>query len=296
MTAKKWLRENLRFVDSEKDVRYWVVLAVGSEELTDIFSRPGKSRGANDTSAAVGYYPLSPTEQIVLELERRLNSKEFKEEFPETGEDVKVMGLRNKNMLDLTICMPLLSRYVSSVEAYFDRKKVIYRAMLDLAFELAGSNFKEIKLHYNTLDRADRGIDGLYLSLLGTSAEDADSGQVGRGNRVNGLISMNRPMGTEAAAGKNPISHVGKIYNLLAHRIAKKIYQSVEGVEEVFVLLLSEIGQPIDQPKMANAQIRLQRGQNLKNVRPTVEQIFADTLKDINNFCLELAGGKYHVC
>ena len=169
-------------------------------------------------------------------------------------------------------------------------------AMLDLAFELAGSNFKEIKLHYNTLDRADRGIDGLYLSLLGTSAEDADSGQVGRGNRVNGLISMNRPMGTEAAAGKNPISHVGKIYNLLAHRIAKKIYQSVEGVEEVFVLLLSEIGQPIDQPKMANAQIRLQRGQNLKNVRPTVEQIFADTLKDINNFCLELAGGKYHVC
>jgi S-adenosylmethionine synthetase len=296
MTAKKWLRENLRFVDSEKDVRYRVVLAVGSEELTDIFSRPGKSRGANDTSAAVGYYPLSPTEQIVLELERRLNSKEFKEEFPETGEDVKVMGLRNKNMLDVTICMPLLSRYVSSVEAYFERKKMIYRAMLDLASELAGSNFKEIKLHYNTLDRADRGIDGLYLSLLGTSAEDADSGQVGRGNRVNGLISMNRPMGTEAAAGKNPVSHVGKIYNLLAHQIAKKIYQSVEGVEEVFVLLLSEIGQPIDQPKMANVQIRLQRGQNLKNVRPTVEQIFAGTLKDINNFCLELAGGKYHVC
>ena len=46
------------------------------------------------------------------------------------------------------------------------------------------------------------GSEGVYLSLLGTSAEDADSGQVGRGNRVNGLISLNRPLGTEAAAGK----------------------------------------------------------------------------------------------
>jgi S-adenosylmethionine synthetase len=35
-------------------------------------------------------------------------------------------------------------------------------------------------------------------------------------------LSINRPMGTEAAADKNPVSHVGKICNVLAHRIAKR--------------------------------------------------------------------------
>jgi len=43
---------------------------------------------------------------------------------------------------------------------------------------------------------------------------------VGRGNRVNGVVSLNRPMSTEAAAGKNPGSHMGKIYTLLSHQIA----------------------------------------------------------------------------
>ena len=88
-------------------------------------------------------------------------------------------------------------------------------------------DLKKKGVHFNTLDEKGRGLGGVYLSLLGTSAEDADSGQVGRGNRVNGLISLNRPLGTEAAAGKNPVSHVGKIYNVLAHKIAKEIYEKV---------------------------------------------------------------------
>jgi S-adenosylmethionine synthetase len=118
-----------------------------------------------------------------------------------------------------------------------------------------------VDIHLNALDEKGRGLGGIYLSLLGTSAEDADSGQVGRGNRVNGLISINRPMGTEAAAGKNPVSHVGKIYNVLSHKIAKGIYEKIDGIKEVYVLLLSRIGRPIDTPQIAAAQVLLQKGQ-----------------------------------
>src|SRR3990172_3906634 len=92
-TAKKWFEKNLRLVDAEKNVKYRVVLAPGSEELTDIFSRKGKLKGANDTSAAVGYAPFTPAENAVYEIERFLNSERVKKTFPETGEDVKVMGL-----------------------------------------------------------------------------------------------------------------------------------------------------------------------------------------------------------
>ncbi len=292
--AKTWLRENLRFVDVEHHLKYRVVLAPGSEELTDIFLRRGKVRAANDTSAAVGYYPLSPTENVMLALEKFLNSKKFKDKYPETGEDIKVMGLRRENVLDLTVAMPLLVNYVKSESDYFDRKDALSREMKKFCERFEG--FTKIEVHFNTLDEEGRGLGGVYLSLLGTSAEDADSGQVGRGNRVNGLISMNRPMGTEAAAGKNPVSHVGKIYNVLSHKIAKEIYEKIDGIKEVYVLLLSRIGTPIDQPQMATAQVLLERGIKINEIARKAEEIFEKEFSGINKFCMELSRGKYPVC
>jgi S-adenosylmethionine synthetase len=292
--AKNWIRGHLRFVDPEKHLKYRVVLAPGSEELTDIFSRAGSVMAANDTSAAVAYYPLSPTERLVLELERHLNSKPFKKRHPETGEDVKVMGLRTGTTLDLTVAMPLLCAYVRSEREYFERKDLLRREML--RFALRSGEYREVRVHFNTLDVRGRGLGGVYLSLLGTSAEDADSGQVGRGNRVNGLIALSRPMGTEAAAGKNPVSHVGKIYNLLALRIAKQLYENIDGLREVYVLLLSRIGTPIDQPQVASAQVLLERGRRISDIADKAEAVFDRELSSISRFCREVSRGKYPVC
>lgn len=292
--AKQWLGSHLRHVDPERHLDYRVVLAPGSAELTDIFARPGGVRVANDTSAAVGYFPLSPTEQVVLELERFLNGTQFKERYPETGEDIKVMGLRQKDSLDLTVAMPLLAGYVGSEGEYFARKEAISREMAEFLEERAG--FADIQIHYNTLDQPGRGVGGVYLSLFGTSAEDADSGQVGRGNRVNGLISMNRPMGTEAAAGKNPVSHVGKIYNVLAHDLARKIYDGIDGIKEVYVLLMSRIGEPIDRPRIAAVQVLLETGRHIGEITATAEDICAREFARIDAFCRELGRGGYPVC
>jgi S-adenosylmethionine synthetase len=292
--AKDWIRQNLRFVDPDKDVKYRVVLAPGSEELTDIFTRPGEVKGANDTSALIGYYPMSPTEETVLGIERFLNSKEFKKKHPWTGEDIKVMGLRTGTKLDLTIAMPLLSPFIGSEGEYFEKKEAV---LAELERFLADrDDFEDISVSLNTLDKKKRGLGGIYLSLLGTSAESADSGQVGRGNRVNGLISVNRPMGTEAAAGKNPVSHVGKIYNFLAHKAAEKIYKNVEEIREVYVLLLSRIGTPIDSPPMASAQVLLEKGFRLKDVSKRVEMLLEEELSNISAFCDHLAAGKYPIC
>ena len=292
--AREWIRQNLRFVDPDRHVRYRTVLAPGSEELTDIFLRPGEVHGANDTSALIGYYPLSPTEEVVLGLERYLNSKVFKEKYPETGEDIKVMGLRTGDHLDLTVAMPLISAFVKSEDTYFRIKEIALQAIRK--FLRRYRSFRDSTVNLNTLDQKGRGLGGIYLTLLGTSAEGADSGQVGRGNRVNGLISVNRPMGTEAAAGKNPVSHVGKIYNLLAHKTAEKICKQIDGIQEVYVLLLSRIGSPINEPHMATAQVLLRKGVRLKDVVPDVTAIIEKELSAISGFCDRLARGTYPVC
>jgi len=291
-TAKRWFRERLRFVDPEGHVVYQSEIKPGSPELTDIFER--EVIGANDTSAAVGYAPLTETERIVLATERYLNSTSFKEAFPESGEDIKVMGFRQDRELLLTVSMAFVDRFVSSEKAYFARKAEI-KAAIENFVASEKRNFDKVTIDLNTLDVEGRGEDGMYLTVLGTSAEGGDCGQVGRGNKVNGVIALNRPMSTEAAAGKNPISHVGKIYTFLTHYVADDIYKNVPGVAEVYVWLCSQIGQPIDRPLIASAQLVLKPHVDLTDIQRPVEEVIEHELADIYNFTKRLTRGEFCV-
>lgn len=154
MTAKTWLTENLRFVDPDKHMIYQNEIKEGSLELTGIFER--EQIGANDTSAAVGYAPLTETERMVLNLERYLNSDAFKEAFPESGEDIKVMGYRRDRELVLTVAMAFVDRFVDSPQTYFQRKKEIRRAAMDFV-DKEGRNFEQVRVDVNTLDDETRG-------------------------------------------------------------------------------------------------------------------------------------------
>lgn len=294
-TAKKWINDNLRFVDPDKDFEFKVEIKPGSPELAGIFSRMDTVHLANDTSAAVGYAPLTMTEKMVLDLEHYLNSTGFKQQYPVSGEDVKVMGYRTGKDLHLTIAMPLIDRFIDSVESYFEQKEAVLNRIAEFANSRKQDSLRNIFVYLNTLDDPSRGIEGIYTSVTGTSAEDADSGEVGRGNRVNGVISLNRPMGTEAAAGKNPVSHVGKIYTILTHRIASEIYNAVDGIQEAYVWLCSQIGMPIDQPRVASAQLILEPGVSMQKISPLVCEIIDLELANISAFTLDLAEGKYRV-
>ncbi|MCD6414730.1 MAG: methionine adenosyltransferase [Candidatus Diapherotrites archaeon] len=291
-TAKEWLHENIRFLDPEH-VRYQVELKPGSAELTDIFNRQDNGvLGANDTSAGVGYAPLTPTERVALETEKFINSKKFKEEFPEAGEDVKVMAMRQNNDLLVTIALAFVDRFVKDEADYFRKKSEITERVMEFVKENHGNDFSSADVNINTLDVKGRGIHGVYLTVTGTSLEDADSGQVGRGNRTNGIIAFNRPSTMEAAAGKNPVSHVGKIYNVLAHKIANKVVENVDDVGEVYIWLLSQIGNPIDQPAIAAAQVALKDGVSLSSVEKDVFHEVDDELANIDKFTMKLARGE----
>ncbi len=291
--VERWFKENLKRVDPRKDVKVRVVLKPGSVELQEIFREKARIKAANDTSAAVGYAPLTPTEKAVYECERFLNSAAFKTNFPETGEDVKVMGFRYREELNLTVAMPFIAAMIKSEKEYFAKKKEVLKALNRFAQELP---FRRVNIDFNTLDKAGKGINGVYLTVLGTSAESADSGQVGRGNRVNGVISLNRPSGSEAAAGKNPVSHVGKIYNILSHLMAKEIYERVDGVAEVYVWLLSEIGLPINRPKNISVQIVPEDTLHHGRVRKEVLSIVNEFMAGMEHFTGELARGEHPVC
>ncbi|EAT58921.1 methionine adenosyltransferase [Chlorobium ferrooxidans] len=291
--AKNWLKKHLRFVDPDIHVRFQNEIKPGSAELTDLFER--SVIGANDTSVGAGYAPLSNAEKVVLEIERYLNSPGFKQAFPETGEDIKIMGYRNRNHLTLTIAMAFVDRFITSPAHYFERKAAVLDAVQHV---LAAKSlpFSEITVELNTLDDPTRGEGGIYLTVLGTSAEGADGGEVGRGNRVNGLIAFERPLTLEAAAGKNPVSHVGKIYSVLASEIARRIYHEVAGIEDVSILLCSQIGKPLDRPLAASARIITGCDVTVEAVTDEVTAIIDTELANITTFTDRLAHGEFPIC
>ncbi|NTW54046.1 MAG: methionine adenosyltransferase [Chlorobaculum sp.] len=291
--AKRWISENLRFVDPDAHLIFQNEIKPGSPELTDAFAR--KVIGANDTSVGVGYAPFSDTERIVLAVEQFLNSPDLKARFPEAGEDIKIMGCRNGRKLQLTVAIAFVDRFVSNPQHYFERKAAM-REELQSFIDSRNGSFDSVELDINTLDDPSRGENGLYLTVLGTSAEGGDGGQVGRGNRVNGLIAFGRPQTTEAAAGKNPVNHVGKIYNILSHEIASRIHREIAGVREATVFLCSQIGRPIDQPLIASARITPEPGADMAEIGKHANSIIDGELESIDLFCQKLANGQYRVC
>jgi S-adenosylmethionine synthetase len=291
--AKGWFQAHLSHVRPGEHLVVQNELRPGSAELAGIFDR--SKIVANDTSVGVGFAPLSEAEHLVLSAEHFLNSGPFKHDFPETGEDVKVMGVRTGRVLQLTVAIAFIDHFIWEVETYLHRKVAInetLRAYLQSKLH----NLDAVEIAVNTLDDPARGQDGVYLTVLGTSAESGDGGQVGRGNRVNGLISFNRPMTLEAAAGKNPVSHVGKVYNLLAHQIADRIYHGSSGIEEVYVWLCSRIGQPLDAPWSSSVQLALSAGATLGDVQQRVSDIVNQELSGVYRFTERVTRGELPIC
>ncbi|RLF13401.1 MAG: methionine adenosyltransferase, partial [Thermoprotei archaeon] len=235
--AREWISRNFRYLDPERHIIIDYRVGKGSVDLVGIFELgKGKVPLANDTSVGVGFAPLSETEKLVYETERYLNSEEFKKRVPEVGEDIKVMGLRIGNSIKLTVAAAIISSLTPDPDHYLSVKEEIKETVEKLASRITD---KEVEVYVNTADKPDKNI--FYLTVSGTSAEHGDDGMTGRGNRVNGLITPTRPMSLEAAAGKNPVSHVGKLYNVLAFRIAEEIAK-LDEVKEAYVKILSQIG------------------------------------------------------
>ncbi|MBI2393329.1 MAG: methionine adenosyltransferase [Deltaproteobacteria bacterium] len=284
--ARSWLGEHLRFVDPERHVRFQSELRPCSSELTHVLER-GVAR-ANDTSVGVGYAPFSRLERTVLDVERWLNGEVLRGRHPEVGEDIKVLGVRRGDALDLTLAIAFVDQLIGSQAHYFRRKQELSALVAERVQQ--SDLFASVQVHINTLDDPSRP-DGMYLTVLGTSAEAGDDGQVGRGNRVNGFIAFNRPNSLEAAAGKNPVSHVGKIYNVLAHRIAAALVEEVPTVNEATVWLVSQIGRPIDEPMLARAALGISGERAFASVQDDADRVLAAELRHLDQLVAKLSDG-----
>jgi S-adenosylmethionine synthetase len=271
--ARDYLR-NIRNLDVDSHVVVDSKVGTGSHDLLTVFRDKNEEIPlANDTSFGVAHAPFSESESIALNAENRVMA-EYRNKDKAVGEDMKVMALREKDKITLTVGDAFVSKYVDDYEHYEDAKQRLKEFVSGVAEEYTS---REVLTMINMADTPD----SVYITVTGTSAEMGDDGGAGRGNRSNGLITPNRPISMEGTPGKNPINHTGKIYNLLANKIANEVVDSVDGIQEVYIKILSEIGRRIDDPKVATAQIVPRSDVNPGVMEKKVGRIMDDWLSNI---------------
>jgi S-adenosylmethionine synthetase len=281
-----WLRAHVHALDPGRHVKIHCLFRPGAADLVELFLRQASTGVflANDTSCGSGYAPLSMLERTVLAVADEL--ARAASEGREAGEDVKVMGLRDGAQVKLTAACAMVDRWIPSLSAYVERRRALEARISDAAARVSGG---VTELALNAAD--DLASGSVYLTVTGTSAEAGDDGQVGRGNRVNGLITPYRPMTLEAAAGKNPVSHVGKLYNVAAHRIAAELVREIPDISDAEVHLVSRIGRPIHEPQAIDVRVRPRPLVALADVAPRAREIVAAHVAEIGSLWRELVRG-----
>ena len=277
-SARAYLNENVPELEVGTDVVLDVKLGEGSGDLQDVFGEEDvQVPMANDTSFGVGHAPLTETERIVRDAEHELNGP-YAAEHPELGPDVKIMGKREGDRIDITVAAAMVDAHVDGFDDYRAATERVESFVTELA---EGYTDRDVSVDVNTADDLEEG--SIYLTTTGTSAEQGDDGSVGRGNRANGLITPNRPMSMEATSGKNPVNHIGKIYNLLSTDIAEAVVEEVDGIRDLQVRLLSQIGRPIDEPHVADAQVITEDGVAVSDIEAEAVEIVDDRLANVTD-------------
>lgn len=268
--AKAHISETLKYLDPDEHCVIDCYAGHGSSELMHAVHEVT----ANDTSFGAAHWPRSGLETAVYETAQYINY-DLLQQFP-IGEDVKVMGMRRGGEITLTCAIPFIAPQIKDAAEYTKIKKSVHECVSSYAADL---DSRPVTVFVNTAD--EDGTNNVYLTLTGTSAEMGDDGAVGRGNRVTGIIAPFRAASLEAAAGKNPISHVGKLYNVLSLLIAQDLVANVPAVREAQVYILSQIGHKLDQPLMATATVTGKNGALTDADKKMIEDVIDAQLADM---------------
>ena len=286
--AHDYLTKTCTNMNVDADVILDCKIGQGSVDLRGLYDT--KKSLANDTSFGVSFAPFSETETIVLKTEELINGP-LKKELREVGQDIKVMAVRNNDKIRLTIAAAMVDRFIPDKDHYRSVVEELRERVLDNGVRYTN---REVFVDINTGDNYDAGI--FYLTVTGCSWENGDDGSVGRGNRNTGLITPYRPMSLEATAGKNPVTHVGKLYNILAYEAAHRIVKDLQGaIKEIWIRIVSQIGKPIDNPQAATAQCILEKGANVSSVEREATAILDEELENIHKLTEKIVAGKCRV-
>lgn len=189
----------------------------------------------SDTVAVTAWWPNTPTEQLVLALERHLNQEGQGPLHPHVGQDIKVMAVRRAQRIDVVVNAAIHPDTARTAALYDDALAALADELAEVAAKTIPDHL-ETALRINTQSSNPHQAKRHYLLGSGSCLEFGEEGFVGRGNGASGLIPVHRPKSVEAVFGKNPTYHSGKVYTLYAEQIARLVHEQCRVAASVTIV------------------------------------------------------------
>jgi S-adenosylmethionine synthetase len=223
---------------------------------------------ANDTAFCVGHWPPTISESLAYRLERYFWMPEkgvAVPRFPEIGQDIKVMVLRQADAVEVTLCVPTMSEHTRSRADYVSLIQLHENRLSELATLLAEAHRLKVNVRVNPYQHQ-------YMLGLGSCVECGEEGLVGRGNAISGVISSHRVHTQESWAGKNPVYHTGRVLSYLTAKLARSLGDGLQ--VKCTVSTLTRCGDSLVPPRVL--QIATDKGVSRKEVERIIEKDFLE--------------------
>lgn len=273
--ARKFLAKALPNLDLDKDVKF--IHEHTTYSKNPIWFKPEsiadlpeyKRLFANDTSAVASSSPLTLTEKLVLQIEGFFYDSQQKPIYQECGQDIKVMAIRRKQFIDIRVCFPAILKYCLNVNDYWEITEKVYSNLSE-----AISNHLPAEYSFNLELNQQRDLSMkepryLYAVVGGSALDYGEEGLVGRGNNRTGIIPMFRVFSMEAAYGKNPVYHVGKVLGVVADEMSQLLNQRIG--QTVELLLVAKNGDDLLDP--SQVVVRTSGKPNQVELKEMIEEI-----------------------
>ena len=93
-----------------------------------------------------------------------------------------------------------------------------------------------------------------------------------------------RSMSIEAPAGKNPLDHTGKLYGVLAQRLADQIFETIQKPTEVHIFTSKEA--PLHNPD--EISVRIQQWDGDEDERKQIENLVMKAVHSMGDVTKDL--------
>ncbi|MFQ6023913.1 MAG: methionine adenosyltransferase [Acidiferrobacterales bacterium] len=93
-------------------------------------------------------------------------------------------------------------------------------------------------------------------------------------------------------AGKNPVTHVGKLYDIAARTIANALVDELPEVTEAGCALVSQIGKPVNEPQIFDLDVRTVADQRIADMAPQVRKIACAKLEGMTTLWQRVLKGE----
>jgi S-adenosylmethionine synthetase len=236
---------------------------------------------ASDTVAVTGWWPHTPTEQLTLALERHLNQEGQGPRDQRLGQDIKIMAIRHGQHVDVTANVAVHPLAAPDTATYDEIIAEVHAELAKVADTTLGGALN-YQLRVNSGDANPYRGKRHYLLGSGSCLELGEEGFVGRGNTTAGLIPVHRPKSAEAAFGKNPTYHAGKVYSLHAEMASRAIYAATG--TPATVTIVARHSDPLIAPALVHVGLHGDASRGL------VSETARTTLASTDHLALALGG------